>query len=131
VSFARVAITTQLNEQEKAVREKKTGTKTLKPTNLKGKIVVHIPFRILSIDGGGIKGIFPAYILAEIEHRLKFGISDGKQAHPPNIPINLYFHLLAGTSTGGLLVLGLANSIPAEKLVELYTSKRDQIFKKK
>ncbi len=52
-------------------------------------------FKILSIDGGGIRGIIPAMILAEIEKRT------GK-------PIAGLFDLMAGTSTGGILALGMA-----------------------
>ena len=52
-------------------------------------------FRILSIDGGGIKGVFPAAILTYLEEtRL-----DGQ-------PIGDYFDLVAGTSTGGILSPG-------------------------
>ena len=51
-------------------------------------------WRILSIDGGGIRGIIPVTILASIEERT------GK-------PISQLFDLIAGTSTGGILALGL------------------------
>ena len=57
------------------------------------------PFRILSIDGGGIKGIFPAAFLAEIE------LLTGKSAAN-------HFDLIVGTSTGGIIALGLG---PAAK----------------
>lgn len=50
--------------------------------------------RILSIDGGGIRGIIPASVLAELERRA------GK-------PVAELFDLIAGTSTGGILALGL------------------------
>jgi patatin-like phospholipase/acyl hydrolase len=50
--------------------------------------------KVLSIDGGGIRGIIPAVILTEIEERTGKAISD-------------LFHLIAGTSTGGILALGL------------------------
>jgi patatin-like phospholipase/acyl hydrolase len=50
--------------------------------------------KVLAIDGGGIRGILPAIILSEIERRAGQGI-----AH--------LFDLIAGTSTGGLLALGL------------------------
>lgn len=55
------------------------------------------PFRILSIDGGGIKGIFPAAVLAHLEERFLGGRS-----------IATCFDLVTGTSTGGILALGLA-----------------------
>jgi Patatin-like phospholipase len=50
-------------------------------------------FRILSLDGGGIKGA----LLAAIEEEIKE-------------PIGEYFDLIAGTSTGGILALGLGFS---------------------
>jgi len=54
---------------------------------------------ILSIDGGGIRGIIPAKILVDLERRLK---SKGK-------PKQLweYFDLVAGTSTGAIIAAGL------------------------
>jgi len=50
--------------------------------------------KVLSIDGGGIRGIIPAIILRQLQKRL------GK---------NLYevFDLIAGTSTGGIIALGI------------------------
>ncbi|MFA5699023.1 MAG: patatin-like phospholipase family protein [Sphaerochaeta sp.] len=60
---------------------------------------------ILSIDGGGMRGIVPATILANIATQL--------EAQGSTIPLYAYFDLIAGTSTGGLLALGL--SIPAPK----------------
>jgi len=53
-------------------------------------------FRVLSIDGGGIKGLFPATVLAELERRYLGGASVAR-----------YFDLVAGTSTGGIIALGL------------------------
>lgn len=52
-------------------------------------------FKILSIDGGGIRGIIPAMFLEEVEKRTQIPISDS-------------FDLIAGTSTGGILALGFA-----------------------
>ncbi len=74
-------------------------------------------FRILSIDGGGIKGIFPATVLAELERRL-----------PENGKIADYFDLIAGTSTGGILALGLGAKISAEDLSKIYTDQGRHIF---
>ncbi len=64
-------------------------------------------FKILSIDGGGIRGIIPAVVLAEIERR-----TARSTAH--------LFDLIAGTSTGGVLAIGL--SIPRSPAAALYTS---------
>jgi len=64
---------------------------------------------ILSIDGGGIRGIIPALVLAEIENRTKR-------------PAAALFDLIAGTSTGGILALGL--TIPKTTSAPLYAAKQ-------
>jgi uncharacterized protein len=71
--------------------------------------------RILSIDGGGIMGTFPAAFLATYEEEL------GR-------PIGEYFDLIAGTSTGGILAIGLALGIPAQTLLRLYEERGPEIF---
>ncbi len=53
--------------------------------------------RILSIDGGGIRGIIPAIILAHVEKRLQ------EKTHNSNATLSDYFDLIAGTSAGGIL----------------------------
>jgi patatin-like phospholipase/acyl hydrolase len=83
------------------------------------------PIRVLSIDGGGIRGIIPARILNELEQRT------GKV-------ISALFDLMAGTSTGGILVLGLtkpagATNRPAHsaaEMMEFYTEFGPIIFSK-
>jgi patatin-like phospholipase/acyl hydrolase len=77
--------------------------------------------KVLSIDGGGIKGIIPATILAYIEQRL------GR-------PISALFDLIAGTSTGGIIALGLTKpgagkpAYTAEDGVRLYVEEGPRIF---
>jgi patatin-like phospholipase/acyl hydrolase len=78
--------------------------------------------KILSIDGGGIRGIIPALILAEVERRTKR-------------PIAELFDLIAGTSTGGIIALGLtkpgANHKPqysAQDIAKLYEAEGSTIF---
>lgn len=78
--------------------------------------------RVLSIDGGGIRGIVPAVVLAEIE-RLA-----GR-------PVCRLFDLIAGTSTGGILACALtvpddtgAPRHTAEELVGLYRTQGPEIF---
>jgi uncharacterized protein len=80
--------------------------------------------RILSIDGGGIRGIIPAKVLAKIEELAKK-------------PIAELFDVIAGTSTGGILALGLTcpgadgkPKHPASDLVDLYVNKGADIFTK-
>lgn len=76
--------------------------------------------RILSIQGGGVNGIFAARILALIEEDLR------ESGLPPNA--GNYFDLIAGTSTGGLIALGLALNISAASIVEIYRDKSSLIF---
>ncbi|BET29212.1 patatin-like phospholipase family protein [Wolbachia pipientis] len=72
---------------------------------------------ILSVDGGGIRGIIPAIVLAEIEYRTKK-------------PISQIFDLMVGTSTGGIIVAGLCNKqYSALDLVDLYQKDGPHIFK--
>ena len=75
------------------------------------------PFRILSIDGGGICGILPASILAELEEKFLKGASIGD-----------YFDMIAGTSTGGIIALALAHGLPAAKVRDFYIEKGSRIF---
>lgn len=75
------------------------------------------PVRVLSIDGGGIRGIIPALVLGELE-RLT-----GR-------PVASLFHLIAGTSTGGLLALGLTTPARyrAEDLARVYETESGRVF---
>src|SRR5206468_8707595 len=75
------------------------------------------PFRILSLDGGGIRGIFTAALLAELEQRHLAGQS-----------IATCFDLIAGTSTGGILALGLSAGITAGGLLDLYVARGREVF---
>lgn len=75
------------------------------------------PFRILSIDGGGIRGIFPASVLADLEGRFLEGESIVRR-----------FDLVAGTSTGGIIALGLGAGMTAAELAELYITRGREVF---
>ena len=74
-------------------------------------------FRILSIDGGGIRGIFPAAVLAGLEERYLGGAS-----------IAGYFDLVVGTSTGGVIAIGLGAGLRAAELRDLYIERGGEIF---
>ncbi len=63
---------------------------------------------ILTIDGGGMRGIVPAYILEKMNEELK---SKTKR------PLYSYFDLVAGTSTGALIALGLTSSAETTSFV--------------
>lgn len=75
------------------------------------------PFRILSIDGGGIKGILPAALLANLEASL-----------PDNEGLARHFDMIAGTSTGGIIAIGLSLGLSAKRVLDLYLTKGGEIF---
>jgi patatin-like phospholipase/acyl hydrolase len=89
------------------------------------------PTRVLSIDGGGIRGIIPGQILVKLEEKLK------AKTNNPEARISDHFDLIAGTSTGGILTLAylcphLNDSgrpkFTAEEVVNLYLERGDEIF---
>jgi len=74
-----------------------------------------LSYRILSLDGGGIRGIISAVILAEIEKLI-------------NEPLNEYFDLIAGTSTGSILATAVATGNKSQQIIRLYQQKGKNIF---
>ncbi|MCF6188909.1 MAG: patatin-like phospholipase family protein [Cocleimonas sp.] len=75
-------------------------------------------FNILSIDGGGIRGIFPAHLLACMNERLGINILDS-------------FDMVTGTSTGAIVAAGVVSNVDANDLVNLFKEKGSEIFKRK
>jgi uncharacterized protein len=82
---------------------------------IRGSVVDGVSFRILALDGGGIKGAFTAAVLASFEKLLGGSIVD-------------HFDLIAGTSTGGILALGLACSLTADEMLKFYRERGPIIF---
>jgi uncharacterized protein len=83
------------------------------------------PLRILSIDGGGIRGLIPALVLARLEELLA-----GHPDTDADAGLSDYFHLFAGTSTGGLISLALTSpkGVAAAKLADFYLEDGPRIF---
>ena len=80
------------------------------------------PVRVLSIDGGGIRGLIPARLLVELERMTGRGVGE-------------MFDIIAGTSTGGIIALGLAKPGPhgrpefsAARVMEIYSEYGPTIF---
>jgi uncharacterized protein len=73
--------------------------------------------KVLAIDGGGIRGLIPALVLAEVEKRT-------------GQPISGLFDLVAGTSTGAIIACGLTRPqpMPADRLAALYEEEGPRIF---
>jgi hypothetical protein len=103
-------------------------------------------FRILSIDGGGIRGVIPAVLLQTLEGLLNSTLASVRD-NPADKPtaalwenvtearIADCFHLIAGTSTGGLLAAGLTTTAPggrpklsAADAAHMYESHGPRIF---
>lgn len=75
------------------------------------------PFQVLSLDGGGYRGMFTAQVLAVWEEKLQRPIAD-------------CFDLIVGTSTGGIAALGLAAGLSAAQLVSFYEEDGRKLFPK-
>ncbi len=74
-------------------------------------------YKILSIDGGGIKGLYSLYILKRLEEKYKVKIYDK-------------FDMICGTSTGGIIALGIAINEEIDKIIEFYENNGSDIFPK-
>lgn len=74
-------------------------------------------FKVLSIDGGGIKGLYSSRILENFERRFNCHIAD-------------YFDLICGTSTGGLIALAISLKLPVSLISNLYQECGSEIFPK-
>jgi uncharacterized protein len=74
------------------------------------------PLRMLALDGGGMRGIFTAAYLAGLEGALRHPLID-------------IVDLVVGTSTGGIIALGLASGRSAEEMLRFYTAHGPEIFR--
>lgn len=75
----------------------------------------HHPLRVLSLAGGGFLGLYTAVVLEALEARA-------------GAPLARCFDLVAGTSIGGVLALGLAFEIPMSRLVQLFKEHGPAVF---
>ena len=72
-----------------------------------------MPFKILCCDGGGVRGLITSLLIQDLDQH--FGVIERADG-------------FAGTSTGGLIALGLANGVDIERIVEVYQCKGSTIF---
>lgn len=79
-----------------------------------------VPFRVLCLDGGGMRGLYSAALLDTLIKRVR-GTTD-------SIDAGKAFDLIVGTSTGGILALGLAYGLPLQDIIDLYVKKGSGIF---
>ncbi|MGW2643969.1 CBASS cGAMP-activated phospholipase [Streptomyces olivaceoviridis] len=73
-------------------------------------------FQILALDGGGFRGMFSAAVLTRLEEDLGTRIVD-------------HFDLIAGTSTGGIIALGLGLGLSPREILTFYTEHGPRIFR--
>src|SRR5437763_1791113 len=72
-------------------------------------------FQVLALDGGGVRGMFEAALLAALEIDLGMSVVD-------------CFDLVVGTSTGGILALGLGARIAPSRILDFYVEHHRRIF---
>jgi uncharacterized protein len=77
-----------------------------------------VPFRALSLDGGGLRGVFAAACLAHLEAHSVRSIAD-------------YVDVIAGTSTGAIIALGLAAGLSGQDILDFYEQHGPTIFGRK
>ena len=78
------------------------------------------PYRVLSLDGGGMRGLYTATVLNTIASRFSYGRGE--------LDIGKGFDLITGTSTGGILACALAAGEPIQKVIEIYQVHGQVIF---
>ena len=80
-----------------------------------GRVSDGVSFRILALDGGGIKGAFTASVLATLEALIAE-------------PVGRHFDMIAGTSTGGILAVGLGMGLSPRDMLKFYRERGPVIF---
>ncbi|GAB3656383.1 CBASS cGAMP-activated phospholipase [Ramlibacter alkalitolerans] len=85
------------------------------------------PFRVLSLDGGGIRGLYSAALLQQLTVRIA-RLTPG--APEERLDLGAKFDLIVGTSTGSIIAVALAAGLPLEDVVEMYRRESRHIFQR-
>jgi len=77
------------------------------------------PFKALSLDGGGMRGLYTAAVLNSLSERFGNG---------SELDIGQGFNLITGTSTGAILATGISAGVPVKEIIKLYRDQGPTIF---
>ncbi len=80
------------------------------------------PFRVLSLDGGGMRGTYTATYLDKVAD------TAARRRNVDALDIGAGFDLIVGTSTGGVIAAALATGVPLADIVALYVEHGPSIF---
>ena len=83
------------------------------------------PKRILSLDGGGLRGILSLGFLSRIESLLR-----QRHGNDQGFRLAHYFDLIAGTSTGAIIAAALAKGLTVEEIAGCYMRIGNEVFKR-
>jgi hypothetical protein len=98
---------------------------SIQPPTLEEHFAAVAPKRILSLDGGGVRGILSLGFLHRIEQILR-----ERHGNDPHFRLSHYFDLIAGTSTGSILAALLAQGQSVAEITTLYLQLADQVFRR-
>lgn len=133
-------VSPELVEQIQDIKEEKKDTaNNNKPSATRMQVNMDQPRLLLSLDGGGIRGLLEAYLLSRLETTVESKINEhfkGTDAPAPDVRLGECFDVVSGTSTGGIIALGMRVLDPIthrpkykmQELLELYEKKGDTIF---
>lgn len=88
------------------------------------RVAIEPPYRLLALDGGGIRGVLSLEVLARIEAMLR------EETAEPQLVLADWFDYIAGTSTGAIIAAGLARGMAVEQISGLYDRLGDRLFTK-
>ena len=87
----------------------------------------HRPFRVLCIDGGGMRGVYTAAYLDELSRQYAIHRGLGEIG----LDVGKGFDLVVGTSTGAIVAAALATAVSPSRVLDLYRQKGSKIFPEK
>ena len=113
------------NDDTPRPRSSPSSPSTARPLESLPGPMSHSPFRVLSLDGGGMRGAYTATYLATVAQGF------ARQRGVRELDLGSAFDLVVGTSVGGIVACALAAGIPLTELVELFRSSGPRVFRRR